>query len=281
MKKLAFLVLMLLSFCGTYSQELANHFFPRQTAVVTKLPARKNVWVFVMAGQSNMAGRGIVEPHDTVPDPRIFTINQKNEILVAKEPLHYYEPTRTGLDCGLSFAKALLKSVPANVSILMVPTAVGGSSIQQWLGDSTYRNVKLLSNAREKISVARKVGTMKGILWHQGETNAMTNRDIIGHSGNLKALAKIFRDMAGNDNLPFLVAELGSFSKYAEAFVRINEQLTAYVKADSFSAFIKTNDLHHKGDSLHFDSQGQRLMGERFANEYLLIKVLTRGYLKN
>lgn len=269
MKKITWFLLMLLGSHSAWTQDVIKTNFPRQTEIVMSLPARKNVWVFVMAGQSNMAGRGIVEPHDTVPDPRIFAISQKNEIVLAKEPLHYYEPTRTGLDCGLSFAKALLKSVPANVSILMVPTAVGGSSIQQWLGDSTYRNVKLLSNAREKISVARKVGTMKGILWHQGETNAMTNRDIIGHSGNLKALAKIFRDMAGNDNLPFLVAELGSFSKYAEAFVRINEQLTAYVKADSFSAFIKTNDLHHKGDSLHFDSQGQRLMGERFANEYV------------
>ncbi|MEQ8808135.1 MAG: sialate O-acetylesterase, partial [Imperialibacter sp.] len=44
--------------------------------VITILPAcqshKPQTWVFVMAGQSNMAGRGIVEPQDTVTNPRIL-----------------------------------------------------------------------------------------------------------------------------------------------------------------------------------------------------------------
>jgi len=39
------------------------------------VPAKKKVWVFVMAGQSNMAGRGQVEPEDTVANERILAIN--------------------------------------------------------------------------------------------------------------------------------------------------------------------------------------------------------------
>jgi hypothetical protein len=58
--------------------------------------------------------------------------------------------------------------VPDNVTILLVPAAVGGSSIQQWLEDATCRDVKLLTNAREKIAEASKVSVFKGILWHQG-----------------------------------------------------------------------------------------------------------------
>lgn len=233
-----------------------------------QLPAKQNLWIFVLAGQSNMAGRGLVEPQDTIPDGRILTLNKNDQIVVAKEPLHYYEPTRTGLDCGLSFARKLIKSLPADVSILLVPLAVGGSSIQQWLADSVYREVKLLSNAKHKIAIAKKAGTMKGILWHQGETNAMRN-DIEQYSAHLKTLARVFREIGDEPTLPFMVAELGSFSTYPEAFKNLNVQLANYTETDKFSGLINTGDLQHKGDSLHFDSPSQRLMGERFAQAYV------------
>jgi hypothetical protein len=116
------------------------------------MTAKENVWVFILAGQSNMAGRGLVEAEDTIPNERVYTINNAGEIIPAREPLHWYEPLLTGLDCGLSFGKTLAPHLPDSVTILILPTAVGGSSISQWIGDSTYRNVKLLSNFNEKIA---------------------------------------------------------------------------------------------------------------------------------
>src|SRR6478736_7815188 len=98
--------------------DIRTQSFPKEEVAVTKIPKRKNVWVFILAGQSNMAGRGLVEPQDTIPSSRILTINKQGEIIFAKEPLHFYEPTLTGLDCGLSFGKTLLSHVPDNVSIL-------------------------------------------------------------------------------------------------------------------------------------------------------------------
>jgi hypothetical protein len=254
---------------SSFAQGTENTSFPKQTTMTKDLPSKQNVWAYLMAGQSNMAGRGTVEPSDAVPDPRILTINQKNEIVVAKEPLHYYEPTRTGLDCGLSFARTLLKSLPDSVSILLVPAAVGGSSIQQWIGDSTWRDVKLLSNAKEKITVTSKVGVFKGILWHQGEENANTIDDIEKHPARLTTLVSMLRDIAGNKNLPFLIGELGSFSDNKELFQKLNEQLRAYSKTDKNSAVINTSDLSHKGDNLHFNSEAQRKMGERFAQTFV------------
>src|SRR5690554_1837837 len=135
------------------------------------LPDRENTWVFILAGQSNMAGRGLVEPQDTITSERIWSIDRKGELVVAKEPLHFYEPKMAGLDCGLSFGKALLDDIPDNVSVLLIPTAVGGSSISQWLGDSTHRDVQLFSNFLEKVEIAKKEGVIKGILWHQGESD--------------------------------------------------------------------------------------------------------------
>jgi hypothetical protein len=252
----------------SWAQDVADAFFPKQIVVPERLPAKKNVWVFLLAGQSNMAGRGMVEPADTIPNPRILTINKDNEIVVAKEPLHFYEPTRTGLDCGLSFARTLLKSAPRDVYILLVPTAVGGSSIHHWLQDSTWRDVKLLSNAKEKLALAQKVGVVKGILWHQGESNSNTPDDIAQHPARLKMLTNTFREIAGDRQLPFLMGQLGSFSKNPEQFKRLNQQLNAYSKTDKYSAVIDTGDLSHKGDNLHFNSEGQRKMGQRFAQVY-------------
>lgn len=246
-----------------------KRFFPKQTLLPVHLPAKHNLWIFLMAGQSNMAGRGLVEPRDTLSSPRILTISQDNEIVLAKEPLHYYESTRTGLDCGVSFAAALLKSLPDSVSLLLVPVAVGGSAIQQWLGDSTWRDVKLLTNLKEKIGIARSVGVFKGVLWHQGEANANTLHDIGQHSGRLALLADTFRIIMNTPGLPFLVAELGSFSKDPRLFRKLNGQLKKFVMADKYAALIKTGDLTHNGDSLHFNSEAQRLMGERFARAYI------------
>src|SRR5690349_5406123 len=133
------------------SRKLAGRtaYFPKDIDPVAGSPGKEKLWVFVMAGQSNMAGRGQVEPQDTVPSQRLLTINAGGQLILAKEPLHFYEPSLTGLDCGYSFGKTLLQRLPDSVSILLIPTAVGGSRIGQWLGDSVYRNVKLFTNFRE------------------------------------------------------------------------------------------------------------------------------------
>lgn len=217
-----------------------------------------------------MAGRGQVEPKDTVSHKRIFTINKTGELIVAKEPLHFYEPTMAGLDCGLSFGKTLIKQVPDSISILLIPTAVGGSSISQWIGDSTHRNVSLLSNFKEKVAIGRRYGEIKGILWHQGESDANPNNMML-YQNRLTQLMSDFRQITNNEKLPILIGKLGSYSKNKRWLI-INEQINSYVLTDPYSSVIKTKDLKHKGDQVHFGSKGQRQMGKRFANE--MIKIL-------
>ena len=114
MKKIAAIIIMLCSLTAFSqdSDEQRTQNFPRVGLKVNMLPDKHNTWVFILAGQSNMAGRGRVEPQDTVPEGRILTINNSGELIVAKEPLHFYEPSLTGLDCGLSFGKALLEGIP-------------------------------------------------------------------------------------------------------------------------------------------------------------------------
>ncbi len=253
----------------SYADWLRQQNFPKTVDSVGKMPSRDNLWVFILAGQSNMAGRGFVEPQDTVSNKRLLTIDKNFQLVYAKEPLHFYEPHNTGLDCGVSFGRTLLQSVPDNVSILLIPTAVGGSSIQQWLGDSVYRDVKLMSNFKEKVKFANIHGVVKGILWHQGESNTNDEENIRLHAERLAQLFKIFRNITHNDKLPILVGELGSYSNNNANWQAINAILKTTVQKDANAALIETQDLKHKGDNIHFNSGGQRTMGERFAQGYL------------
>jgi len=245
-------------------------YFPKQIESISMIQKKENVWVFIMAGQSNMAGRGIVEPEDTIADKRILSINKDGQIIIAKEPLHFYEPERTGLDCGLSFAKTLIKKIPDSISLLIIPTAVGGSSIIQWLNDSLYRNVKLFSNFLANVGIGKQTGVIKGILWHQGESDA-NGKNIPLYKQRLGLLFSKFRAAIGNNALPVLIGELGSFSEVPENFGLINKAIHEYAAEDKNSNVISTKDLKDKGDHLHFNSKGQRTMGKRFAIEYLKV----------
>lgn len=238
------------------------------SAIESRFPSHKKVWVFIMAGQSNMAGRGTVKAEDTLTHPRIFSINAKNEIVPAREPLHFYEPTMAGLDCGVSFARTLLPYIPDSVSLLIIPAAVGGSAIHQWLGDSLHRGVKLLSNLKEKIDLGKKYGIIKGLLWHQGESDATEKRAAV-YKKNLDSLFTVIRNYAGDPNLPLFTGGIAVFGKDTVWKNVVNTSIAAYAKGDKRTFIIQTDDFRDKGDMVHFDAASQRMMGRRMAEAFL------------
>lgn len=269
--KILILITILLASSFKKEQDPRKTNFPKTIELVEEMPKPENFWIFVLAGQSNMAGRGFVEPKDTISNKRILTINSDDQWVYAKEPLHFYEPNLTGLDCGLSFANTLLENVPEEVSIGIIPCSVGGSAIEQWLNDETYRGVQLLSNFKSKVAFAQKKGIVKGILWHQGESNAKSEL-IPEYEANLKKLTTTFRTFVKNDSLPLFIGQLGSYASPIQKSKRwnsINSKISDFAKSDNNIHVINTQDLEHKGDTVHFDSKSQRLMGKRFALKYV------------
>lgn len=267
MNKKIFAFLFLFSSCIA-SRKIQNNTvnqFPLSVEKVNSLPSKENFYIFILAGQSNMAGRGIVQPEDTVSSPQVLALNKDDEWVYAKEPLHYYEPGRTGLDCGLSFGKRLSALYGKNITIGLVPCAVGGSSVEQWLGDSTYRNVILYTNLLKKVKAAAEYGTIKGLLWHQGESNAGGNYK--NYRQKLESLfTKIRRDV-NNTELPVYAGELSSFlNRETNPFAdSVNNDLHVLSASLKNMYVIKTGDLTSKPDTIHFDSRSQRIMGKRFA----------------
>ncbi|MEI6264492.1 MAG: sialate O-acetylesterase [Sphingobacteriia bacterium] len=239
-------------------------YFPKQDIHVVSLPEKTETLVFILAGQSNMAGRGLVEATDTIPSPRIFTINQQSQLILAKEPLHFYEPTRTGLDCGLSFGKALLKYLPTRYKIILIPTAVGGTKVSQWINDSTHRSVQLLSNFKEKISLAKQYGTLAGILWHQGESDA-NEQNIPTYKTDLIRLFTLFRNVADSPQLPIIMGELGYFEPNLVNKQKINDQLKELAEQNNQIGLVASKGLKCMADNEHFDAKSIRILGKRYA----------------
>lgn len=267
---LSLVFLISLSFTDRH-QDPRKENFPEEILYVKNMPAPENLWVFIMAGQSNMAGRGFVEPQDTIPNKRILSIDKSGNWIYAKEPLHFYEPKLAGLDCGMAFANRLLDSVPENISVAMIPCAVGGSSIEQWLRDDTFRGVSLFTNFSEKVKLTQKYSKIKAILWHQGESDAHP-KTIPDYADNLDSLVSKFRETVEDKNLPVLIGELGKFGEPLQNQINresINLLIHTFSDETTDIYVINTSDLEHKGDHVHFNSDSQRKMGERFAKEYL------------
>jgi hypothetical protein len=272
--ELKFLFISFLLFSGIACQQEVDErtiYFPKQIEFVDQMPEKDHFWIFILTGQSNMAGRGQVEPIDTISNRRILTIDRNLRWIYAKEPLHFYEPNLTGLDCGVSFANTLINSIPIGISVGIIPCAVGGSSIEQWLGDSTHREVALMTNFKEKVRFALQFGTIKGILWHQGESNA-NPVSIPTYRKNLDKLLSAFRTTVQNDSLPIMIGQLGPYAEPREKQMlwdSINSIVDDLAEQNSKISVVNTQDLEHKGDQVHFDSKSQRMMGARFAQIYL------------
>lgn len=162
----------------------------------------------------------------------------------------------------------LLKSVPNDVTIAIIPCAVGGSSIDKWLFDVPFKNMQLRSNLEERTAYAKRFGEIKAILWHQGESDAMNDK-IPVYANKLKKMFCLMRDYSGNKQLSILTGNLGTYSdskKYALKWERINAIIEEVANSDPYTYLVKTKDLTSNPDKIHFDACSQRKLGKGLPN---------------
>ncbi len=71
-----------------------------------KLPPKEKFYLVLLAGQSNMAGRGKIQPEDRTPYPRVLMLNKEGEWVPAAAPIHF-DKSFAGIGPGDAFAKLL------------------------------------------------------------------------------------------------------------------------------------------------------------------------------
>lgn len=221
-------------------------------------PAPANMKLFLLIGQSNMAGRGKVEPQDQVVNPRIFMLNKELKWVPAKDPLHFDKPGMAGVGLGSEFAREILKADP-NTTIGLIPCAVGGTSLDQWKAGAPLNNTAV-ARAKE----AMKQGKLAGILWHQGESDSNNPKNVATYADRLSVMIAQLRTDLQADKVPVLLGELIHEFKTNDS---INVELTAAAKKIPMCVLVSSKDLGNK--QLHFNAADLRAFGQRYAAGYL------------
>jgi hypothetical protein len=239
-------------------------------ATSPQLPPKAKFHLFLLAGQSNMAGRGKIAKEDTVPHPRVFTLNKENQWVPAVDPIHFDKPV-AGVGIGRTFGKTIADRDPSIV-IGLIPCAVGGSPIASWEPGGKHAQTKShpYDDAVKRTKIAMQKGTLKGILWHQGESDSRPKL-ATAYKQKLHALIDRFRTEFNTPELPFIAGQMGRFpdtpwDRERESVNFIHKSLPPKVK---FTAFVPSTNLRHKGDRVHFDAKSLREFGKRYAKAYL------------
>lgn len=232
--------------------------------------AQDDLNLFLLIGQSNMAGRGVIGEEDKLPIPGVFVLRQDLDWKPAIDPLHFDKPQIAGVGIGRSFAKSLQAARPG-AQIGLIPAAMGGSSLDEWGPGG-----KLYSEAIRRTRAAMKNGRLRGILWHQGESDS--NDPALARSYRerwAKMIVALRRDL-GEPDVPVVVGLLGEFlytrpenkSPYAKV---VNEQLATIQLDVPHTIAIPSHGLTHKGDVLHFDSASLHEFGRRYALGFMVL----------
>ncbi|WP_396624589.1 sialate O-acetylesterase [Luteitalea sp.] len=242
---------------------------PSPQAPAPALPARESFHLFLLAGQSNMAGRGKVEPVDTTPIPRVLMLDRARAWVPAVDPMHFDKPV-AGTGLGRSFAARVLESSPGT-TIGLIPTAVGGTRIDLWQPGAYDEATKShpWDDALARAAAALPSGTLKAILWHQGESDATPELAPV-YEAKLHALIARFRASLNAPTLPFIVGQLGQYPDvpWDDARRTVDAAHRALPAKVAHTAFVASDGLVHNGDRVHFDSASLREFGRRYANAY-------------
>lgn len=245
--------------------------FPRLDAS-TNLPDKERFHLFLLAGQSNMAGRGIIGEEDKKIHPRILMLTQEGNWTPAEHPIHF-DKTVAGVGLSKSFAEVLVEA-DKDVVIGLIPAACGGSSITTWKPGGYHPQTKShpYDDAMDRTRIAIQGGTLKGILWHQGESDSTPGFSEF-YEMRLRILIDRFREDLGSPSLPFIIGQLGQFEAkpWTPHRFTINNAHTSVAKDTPLVRFVSSDGLTPKDDLTHFDSPSLREFGKRYAKAYLLL----------
>lgn len=217
--------------------------------------------LFLLIGQSNMAGRGALRPADQVPHPRIFMLRPDLAWVPAVDPLHADKPALAGVGLASNFAR-VLAAVEPDTEIGLIPAAFGGTSLDEWAVGQP-----LFTTAVARARAAQKAGTLAGILWHQGEADSAPDRAAT-YAPRFAAMIAELRRQLGAEDVPVLVGETGRFRPNGAAINAVLAQLPARVP---HCAFVSAEGLGDKGDQLHFDSASLDEFGRRYAQAWFAL----------
>lgn len=248
---------------------------PRLRPVIAPPARQEKFQLYLLLGQSNMAGRGAVEAADTLPNRHVLRLNVAGEWEIAKDPVHF-DKAAAGVGPGLTFGR-VLAAQDTSLIIGLIPGAVGGSGIDAWQPGAYFADTQThpYDDALTRARLAQqRGGTLAGIIWHQGETDSSPEKSAV-YAAKLTALIARLRADLHAPTLPFVAGQLPAFQFQKvtadgqltpnPGAERINAIVAALGKTVAYYACVPATGTTDRGDHLHFDAASARLMGQRYA----------------
>ncbi len=256
-----------------------------------------NFHIYIAYGQSNMEGNAtnFDKNVDGKEHPRVkmfATTSCSNlgrptvgEMYPAVPPMF---KCNQGLSVADWFGRHMADSLP-DVTIGIIPVAQGGTSIrlfdpddyknylnsaESWLkngakaygddGNAMGRIIEVAKKAQEK-------GVIKGIIFHQGETDGGMGQGV--WEGKVKKTYEYMLKQLGlnAEETPFVAGEMvdgGSCAGFSSRVRGLSKYIANFGVASS-------KGYGSKGDGLHFTVEGYRGMGLRYAQEMLKLVNVT------
>ena len=234
-----------------------------------RLPEKERFHLYLLVGQSNMAGRGKVVDEDRRPHPRVLALDKSGKWVPPVDPIHF-DKRIAGVGLGRTFGIRIAEKNP-KITVGLIPCAAGGSRIDSWKPGGYHGQTKShpYDDSIKRARIALKVGTLKGILWHQGEGDAHKGL-AEAYEGKLHALIARFRKALGAADVPFIAGQMGRFDgvPWDDFKKRVDAAHRALPSKVSRCAFVSAEGLGQKGDKVHFNAEAYRELGKRYTAAY-------------
>ena len=246
-----------------------------------------NFYIYLCFGQSNMEGQGTIEDCDLTPDARFQMMStldcgtrKQGEWYRAVPPL---ARCSTNLCPADYFGRTMVANLDEGKRVGVVMVAIGGVAIDLFDPDGWKANVAAMTETWQISAVnayggnplgrlmecakkAQQSGVIKGILLHQGETDAYNNTW-------LEKVKKVYQYMLSELNLkaedvPLIAGEVGHADQKGRC-ASANNTIDRLPSVIPTAHVVSSAGCTLQSDNLHFDSQGYRKLGRRYAKEAL------------
>ncbi len=252
-------------------------------------PRKEDFHIYLCFGQSNMEGSAEIEEQDLVVNPRFKMMStvdcpdsQRNlgEWYDAVPPL---SQCRGGLSPADNFGRTMVENLPNIIKVGVINVAIGGCDIRLFDKDiyqaytDTYTEDWFQNKIEayggnpygrlvEMAKLAQQSGVIKGILLHQGEANQ-------GDQEWPNYVKTVYHNLLSDllleaEDVPLLAGELVGEDQ-GGIWASMNPIINKLPDFVSSAHIISSKGCTVRDDQVHFDSNGVRELGKRYAEKML------------
>ena len=265
--------------------------------------SQEEIHVVLLAGQSNMAGRGVSKELDAALIKRIQDVSDR--VLISTSDIEKKKPEPLSsfkknfgpeLMVGLTLAEANPEQ-----HYLLIKKAVGGTSLYgawstEWTKEKAMiaergeerqalqlyaAHIKNIHQNLEELKAENKTFKILGLLWMQGESDTNKAITATSYQNNIQNLINGYRSELKIKDLPIVIGQVNVLPrKYKIGPTQVRNAMLSVANSDKNIGIIETStdenwsDFPKHSDNLHYNTIGQKRLGIAFAKE--LIKLLNK-----